>query len=448
MKPYKKACVRLAFDATNYQVTGSKFGNNSVLATHRLKMVQAGQVFLPTFTSNTTSITDAREWFNLLYYYHTKEGLIKVDKEFVKKKPVPTTGSIQNKIQIPSLASHIAHQWILDQLPGWKEIQSQLQLCYKSEILNTPTKKKKHQQSAWSKCMQYAVQEYISQDPHGLLQEWENTPNFDYLREQGEIRIKLMKMKAKQILYEKYSEMWKQAELEKKSTVTAKKQQEREEFKLLQQDDAMIKQKVEHKRLDKNFEEKWSALLSEYNKEKQELEERKEKEKKDLKDQLQIKYQIPAVTESNSSKIPSDYLFDLQGEELENYKESLKFKFQLEEEEDDDVIEVSSGDDIPEIKVTPPRSAKNKRWKKNYQEEPPRKVQKIIEFEDSNDMEEGKDNLEVVSDSELPSEAKKQLGDTWESWCSRMRQVLITREENKKDSSTLDSFVNSFWEEW
>ncbi len=63
-------------------------------------------------------------------------------------------------------------------------------------------------------------------------------------------------MKAKQILYKKYSEMWKQAELEKKSTVTAKKQQEREKFKLLQQDDAIIKQKVEHKKLDKNFEEK------------------------------------------------------------------------------------------------------------------------------------------------------------------------------------------------
>jgi hypothetical protein len=73
MKPYKKACVRLTFDATNYQVTGSKFGNNSVLATYRLKMVQAGQIFLPTFTSNTTSITDARKWFNLLYYYYIKK---------------------------------------------------------------------------------------------------------------------------------------------------------------------------------------------------------------------------------------------------------------------------------------------------------------------------------------------------------------------------------------
>jgi hypothetical protein len=51
-----------------------------------------------------------------------KKGLIKVDKEFVKKKPVSTTGSIQNKIQIFSLASHIAHQWILDQLPRWKGV--------------------------------------------------------------------------------------------------------------------------------------------------------------------------------------------------------------------------------------------------------------------------------------------------------------------------------------
>jgi hypothetical protein len=116
MKPYKKACVRLAFNATNYQVTSSKFGNNFVLATHRLKIVQADQVFLPTFTFNTTSIIDATKWFNLLYYYHTKERLIKVDKEFVKKKPVSTTGSIQNKIQIPSLTSHIVHQWILNQL--------------------------------------------------------------------------------------------------------------------------------------------------------------------------------------------------------------------------------------------------------------------------------------------------------------------------------------------
>jgi hypothetical protein len=78
--------------------------------------------------------------------------------------------------------------------------------------------------------------------------------------------------------------MWKQAELEKKSTITAKKQQEREEFKLLQQDNAMIKQKEEHKRFDKNFEKKWSVLLSKYNKERQELKIRKEKEKKDLKD--------------------------------------------------------------------------------------------------------------------------------------------------------------------
>jgi hypothetical protein len=81
-------------------------------------MVQADQVFLPTFTLNTIAITDATRWFNLLYYYHTKEGLIKVDKEFAKKKPVPTTVSIQNKIQIPSLSSHTAHQWILDQLPS------------------------------------------------------------------------------------------------------------------------------------------------------------------------------------------------------------------------------------------------------------------------------------------------------------------------------------------
>lgn len=94
MKPYKKACVRLAFDVTNYQITSSKLGNNSVLATHRLKMVQARQVFLSIFTSNTIAITDTTEWYNLLYYYHTKEGLMKVDQEFAKKKPVPTTASI------------------------------------------------------------------------------------------------------------------------------------------------------------------------------------------------------------------------------------------------------------------------------------------------------------------------------------------------------------------
>jgi hypothetical protein len=143
---------------------------------------------------------------------------------------------------------------------------------------------------------------------------------------------------------------------------------------------------------------------------------------------LQIKYQVSVIAESNSSQISSDYLFDLQGEKLENYKDSLKFKFQLEEEKDD-VIKISSNDDIPEVKVTPPRSAKNKRWKKNHQEKPPRKVQKIIEFEESVDMTE---DLDKVFDIKLPSEAKKQVEDTFKSWCSRMRECLIVKEKAKK----------------
>jgi hypothetical protein len=48
-------------------------------------MIQVGQIFLLTFTFNTISITDTIKWFNLMYYYHIKEELIKVDKKFIKK---------------------------------------------------------------------------------------------------------------------------------------------------------------------------------------------------------------------------------------------------------------------------------------------------------------------------------------------------------------------------
>ena len=110
MKPYKKAAVRLALPAGNYQFATQQADDfsQSNLEEHRERIIQNGWVFISELVFATAEFNQIKQWLKCLYYH-------------MKSKKRPTLLEIQNRIILPHLHGIYAQQWIIDQCPNWKE---------------------------------------------------------------------------------------------------------------------------------------------------------------------------------------------------------------------------------------------------------------------------------------------------------------------------------------
>ena len=277
---------------------------------------------------------------------------------------------------------------------------------------------------------EYSEKKFIELDPNGELLEFKNSEQFAILKNSSG----QFKQKVKQLLLGKWEEEWEKEANFQKNYQQREKNQSRKNFNLIANDpkmkeiDNMESQKrIEHK-------EKWKLLLATMKQEEEEITQEFTNMRDKLKENIQKEIPTQENTKSNI-KIPKNYLFDLSNEELK--QKCLRFGVELDVDCEKTEKSNQNGEVLKEKqskRTTPSRKCKNKGSTFSENEEPVRKIRKIIEFEDEDKIDSEKE-------------------ETNEEYSQDLAILEYNKEEKEKEKeicqkSEVTSFIDTFLDDW